>query len=82
MVSYWTFFYRGWTVGNFEKRTFARGDAEQGNLKLLNRKGSLDADVLQKHGLTTDWMMNDPLFFYQLLFPFCDPSKSEVENDN
>ena len=48
----------------------------------MNRKGSFDADVLHNYGLTADRMKNDPLFCYQLLFPFCNPSKSEVENDN
>jgi len=81
-VKDWSFFYRGWTAGTFEKSTYARGDAKQGNLKPLSRRGSLDVDVLRKHGLTADRMTNDPLFFYQLLFPFCDPKKSGVEDDN
>ena len=81
-VKDWTFYYRGWTAGDFEKSTFARGNAERANLKPSDRKGSLDADVLRKHGLSADRMQHDPLFFYQLLFPFCDPTKSEIENDN
>ena len=48
----------------------------------VKRMGSLDVNVLCKHGLMADRMMDDPQFFYQLLFQFCDPSKSVIENDN
>jgi hypothetical protein len=46
------------------------------------RKGSLDADKLKKHGLTDERMANgDALFFYQLLLPFHKSSQMEF-NDN
>jgi hypothetical protein len=59
-----------------------RDDAVCGKLKPSSRQGSLDGDILRKHGLTAERMMNDPLFFYQLLFPFCVPSKSGIVDDD
>jgi len=51
-----------------------------GNLKPVSRRGCLDVNVLKKHGLTAEHVWNDPLFFYQMIFPFCNPSESGVEN--
>ena len=81
-VDNWEFFYNGWTAGEFEKSTYVRDDAVYGKLKPSSRQGSLDGDILRKHGLTAERMMNDPLFFYQLLFPFCVPSKSGIVDDD
>ena len=45
------------------------------------RKGCLDAEKLQKLGLTKQRMKdNDALFFY-LLFPICNPKISGLEGD-
>jgi hypothetical protein len=38
--------------------------------------------VLRKHGLNAEQMHHDPLFFYQLLFPFCAPSDPGVAKDH
>ena len=38
--------------------------------------------VLRKHGLTKQRMHNDPMFFYQLLSPFCAPSDSGISDDH
>ena len=38
--------------------------------------------MLRKHGLNAEQMCHDPLFFYQLLFPFCAPSDSGVPDDH
>jgi hypothetical protein len=42
------------------------------------RTSSLDANKLRAHGLTKE-RMDDPLFFYQLLAPICDPKKSGIK---
>ena len=47
-----------------------------------DRKGRLDKDLLKKMGLTKERMQNgDALFFYQLLFPICNPKRSGIEGD-
>jgi hypothetical protein len=82
-IDEWKFYYQGWTADDFDKGTYVRGDAVYGNLKPASRKGSLDVDVLRKHGLTMNRMIdNDALFFYQLLFPISDPKSSGVDADN
>jgi hypothetical protein len=81
VVGGWKFYYTGWTADEFDKRTFVRGDAAWPNLKPVSRRGCLDSDVLRKHGLTKERMMNDALFFYQLLFPIADPKHSGVASD-
>lgn len=82
VVGGWKFYYTGWTPDAFDKSTYVRGDAVYNNLKPESRRGSLDKDVLVKHGLTKERMMNrDALFFYQLLFPIADPKTSGVELD-
>ena len=46
------------------------------------RKGSLDAVMLENMGLTKERMRGcDALFFYQLLLPICDPMKSGIACD-
>ncbi len=74
----WEFHYKGFE--NEEKR-FRRG-ATTSNLFPKEMEGSLDGDILKKLGLSKERMQNtDALFFFQLLLPFCDPSKSGVEDD-
>ena len=81
-VGDWTFHYNGWIGDEFDKNTFVRDDAVYGNLKPESRRGCLDVDILKKHGLDATRMHNgDPLFFYQMLFPICDPKRSSVDND-
>ena len=47
-----------------------------------DRKGRLNPDLLEMMGLTSERMQEcDALFFYQLLLPICDPSKSGVAGD-
>lgn len=77
----WEFHYKNWKAEPFDISTYARSTAKFGNLKPESRKGSLDASILRKHGLNSERMRHDPLFFYQLLFPFCSPSDSGVAND-
>jgi hypothetical protein len=82
-IGNWKFHYQGWTADQFDKDTYVRGDAVHGNLKPPSRRGCLDADVLRKHGLTENRMIEkDALFFYQLLFPISNPKSSGVEGDH
>ncbi len=53
-----------------------------GNLKPGSRKGCLGVEVLRRHGLTADQVHNNLMFFYQMLFPFCNPSEPGVERDH
>src|SRR6056300_724193 len=60
----------------------ARGGATTENLIPESRKGSLDAEVLKRCGLSGARMVNeDALFWFQLLLPIGDPAKSGIEND-
>eukprot|EP00957_Ditylum_brightwellii_P205292 15343244-Ditylum_brightwellii.AAC.1 len=46
------------------------------------RSGKLDAELLKKLDMSAKQMKDhDALFFYQLLFPICDTSKSNVNDD-
>lgn len=78
----WEFFYRDWVGDDFARKTYARTGAAFGNLKPESRRGSLDVDTLKKHGLTAHRVSNDPMFFYQMLFPLCDPLESGVRDDH
>ena len=78
----WEFHYKNWKAEEFDENTYARVGAKFGDLKPEPRRGCLDANVLRKHGLTAERMRRDPLFFYQLLFPFCAPSDSGVAEDH
>ena len=83
----WTFHYDGWqsTVDeNNENNEYTkyRSDATKNNLFPESRRGCLDAELLEKMGLTREKMqMGDSLFFYQLLFPICNPKKSGIPGD-
>jgi hypothetical protein len=80
-VQGWKFHYNGWKPDEFDRQTYARGDASAMNLKPESRRGSLDVNVLKKHGCDGSRVRDDPLFFYQLLFPFCDPELNGIEDD-
>jgi hypothetical protein len=77
----WRFYYQGWKPDHFDAANFARGTATKDCLKPADRKGSLDADRLRRHGLTPERMRSDPLFFLQLLLPICKPKRSGVDGD-
>jgi hypothetical protein len=81
VIGRWIFCYNGWMLDEFDRQTFVRDDASQLNLRPESRLGSLDVNVLNKHGCNADCIRDDPLFFYQLLFPFCPPDMSKVEGD-
>jgi hypothetical protein len=76
------FHYQGWTPDEIDQKTFVRDGASQQDLNPLNWRGSLDMDVLKKHGCTADWVRDDPFFFYQLLFPLSPPESSGIEDDS
>jgi len=69
-------------VEDFDVHTYVRAGARFGDLKPESRKGCLDINVLRKHGLNAERMRHNPLFFYQLLFPFCAPSDSGVADNH
>ena len=82
-IDNWKFYYQGWTPDDFDKGTYVRDDATQSNLKPASRKGCLDANVLRKHGMTSTRMQDeDALFFYQMIFPICNPKNSGIDGDN
>ena len=71
-IENWELLYNGWLSGE------VRDYAVFVKLKLASRRGSLvDVETLRKLGLTVKQLKNDPLLFYQLLFPFCDPKSQE-----
>jgi hypothetical protein len=53
-VQRWKFHYNGWNPDEFNRQTYARGDASAINLKPESRRGSLDVNVLKKHGCKLD----------------------------
>ena len=78
IIGDWEFHYNGWNSEN----EFSRSDASSNDMFPENRKGCLDAELLQQLGLTKERMqMSDALFFYQLLLPICNPKKSGVPKD-
>jgi hypothetical protein len=81
-ASGWDFHYNTWTADDRAAATYSRNGATRLDLKPASRMGCLDVDVLKKHGLTSTRMKNDPMFFYQLLFPFCNPTESGIADDH
>jgi hypothetical protein len=76
----WEFFYDG----SFKNKTNTafRRNATTSNLFPKEMRGEFDRDMLTRFGLTEKRMKNtDALFFFQLLLPICDPSKSGITND-
>ena len=75
----WDFHYTGW------KATAAspfRSGATYEEPFPVARKGNLDYVLLKHMGLTkTRLVKHDAFFFWQLLFPVCDPAKSGITND-
>ena len=78
----WEFHYQNWEATVPVLETYARTGAVYGNLKPESQKGCLDVNLLKKHGLTAARVLNDPMFFYQMLFPFCNPVESGIDDDH
>ena len=76
------FHYNGWSPDAFDASTFVQGDATRADMRRKSRLGSLDVEVLKKHGLTLDRLRNEPLFFLQLLLPICNPKLSGIDGDD
>ena len=75
----WEFHYDHWENPDGAK---FRSGATRHNPFPANRKGNLDYDLLKKMGLTKERLVShDALFFWQLLFPICDPEKSGIADD-
>src|SRR5210317_1896359 len=57
----------------------ARGGATTQEMFPDSRKGSMDVEVLKRCGLSSERMINqDAMFWFQILLPFGDPTKSGV----
>ena len=78
-VEGWDFHYDKWSNENPTK--FRSGGNRQ--IPFPNsRKGCLDYALLKKMGLTkTRLVKKDAFFFWQLLFPICDPLRSDIPDD-
>ena len=75
------FYYQGWEQP-LQDPSLYRDGCTKDNMFPSDRKGKLDGDLLKKMGLSKTRMdEKDALFFYQLLLPICDPSKSDIEGD-
>jgi hypothetical protein len=78
-VGPWEFFYGGWK--DMGDNSFRDG-ASKAEPFPESRRGKLDEHLLSQLGLTAERMTScDALFFYQLLLPMCDPTKSGITND-
>jgi hypothetical protein len=74
----WSFHYKGWKA---ENKSYRRG-ATMSDMFPKEMDGCLDRDVLKSLGLNKERITEaDALFFYQLILPICDPSKSNVDRD-
>jgi len=75
----WNFYYNGYRTNDDSK--YRRG-ASTSNLFPAEMKGHLDVDIMKRLGCNEDRVKKaDALFFFQLLLPFCDTSKSGVRDD-
>ena len=75
------FFYNGWQHPS-PTAINTREGATRDNLFPKERECKLDASLLKKMGLTRERLeSDDALFFFQLLCPFVDPSKSGIPGD-
>ena len=76
----WHFHYDKWS-GN-DNATKFRSGATRLNPFPDSRKGYLDYDLLKKMDLNKTRLVNkNAFFFWQLLFPVCDPTKSGIDDD-
>ncbi len=67
-VQGWKFHYNGWTPDEFDHQTFVRDDPSTMNLKPESCRGSLDVNMLKKHGCNGMHVWDDPLFFTNSYF--------------
>jgi hypothetical protein len=75
----WAFHYKGWS--NDANANFRSGALYE-NPFPDTQKGNLDYVLLKHMGLTKARLeKHDALFFFQLLFPICDPAKSGITNN-
>jgi hypothetical protein len=75
----WNFLYKGWS--NPKNSKFRSGASYEDPFPDC-RKGNLDYDLLKHMGLTKARLeQHDALFFFQLLFPICNPAKSGITDD-
>ena len=84
MTEVWGLFYNGWTPGTSEDIPVGncRSGATDNNIFPEERKGCLDGTILKSLGMKKKVMDDkDFLFFYQLIFPLCNTSRSGVMND-
>jgi hypothetical protein len=78
-VGPWEFFYGGWKDSSSNG---FRDGASKAEPFPESRRGKLDGNLLLRMGLTSERMLRgDALFFYQLLLPICDPTKSGIKGD-
>jgi len=75
-INGWEFHYKGWENPEMPYR---RG-ATTNDLMPKEMRGCVDVDILKKLGMDKG-SMKDPLFFYQLILPICDPLRSGIEDD-
>ena len=81
----WEFFYDGWKSERPLEST--RHGATPANLFPKERESTLDKNVLKGLGMACSRIFEqetgncDALFFFQLVLPMCDPSKSGLRND-
>jgi hypothetical protein len=85
MCAGWEFEYQGYIHRDTDLPQFRSG-ASRDNLFPDERKGCLDKDVLTNLGLNKERMCDakgkpDSLWFYNLMFPVCDPKMSGVKDD-
>ena len=78
-INDWMFYYDSFKNEEFK---FCCG-ASKSNMFPKEMNGKLDQCMLETLGLTRERMQPDlaPIFFYQLIMPFCDPSKSGTPDD-
>ena len=79
VVGNWKFHYSGWWPSEFDRKTYVRGSAKNGDLKPKDRMGCLDVDVLKKHGCNAKHVKNNPMFFLTMLCPICPPSAIQAD---
>ena len=79
VVDNWKFHYNGWWPSKFDRKTYAKGSAKNGDMKPKDQMGCLDVDDLKKHGSNAERVKNNPMFFITMLCPICPPSAIQEE---
>lgn len=79
MAGDWEAHYGDWVN---DSGVLYRSGATKGNIMPPDRRGQLDAELLEKLGLTAERMQSgDALFFWQCILPICEPKLSGIEGD-